>query len=1384
MKKLQILIIAFLISLSICAFASMQAKAVGQYQVTFSSSVLGADATGNLVSFSVSGGSYSGATSPIDVPGGSILVDDGATVIYSFVNPVASTFTGEQYRLDSVTGSTSPITVTGDTTVTGNYVAQYLLTDSLDSGAVNSITASPTGDSWYDSGTTVIVVLNNVWDASSSTRTNLFSYTVDSTPTPVTRSNTGTVTVPDIVMSAAHSISDASKTQYLLTVTGGNGITYGTASPTGDQWYDSGTSTTVSSNWVWGTSGSMRTTLTNWNLDGGSNQNPARANSGTLTTSSVAMSAAHTVNFISTMQYYLTVTGGNSITYGAASPTSDNWYDSGTFTTVSSNGIYNRASGTGTRVSSWNIDSGSNTNVATTGIVSTSSVSMSTYHTVNFNTVTQYQVTLDTGATSALSSITSPTISGDNYWYDSGTTVTIALNGVYGRGSGAGTRITGYELNSGSNNPESTTGTFNAFSGAISNHEYVTTATVTQYQVTLDSGATLALNSITTPTISGDNYWYDSGTSVTLVLNGVYGRSGGSGTRISGYKINAGSNNPESTTGAFVVLNALSISSAQSITTTTVTQFFLTVTGGNGITYGAAPTISGDTGWYDSGTSTTVSSNWVWNIVAGQSRTALTNYAIDSTNQNPTRSNTGTLTTSSISMTTFHTVAFALTTQYYLSVSGGNGVSYGTASPTNDNWYDSGSSTTVSSNWEWNVVSGQSRTAINNYAIDGSNQNPARQGSGTLTTSSIIMSTYHTVVFASTTQYYLMDATISGSEYSITASQTNDGWYDSGTNVYVVLNNVWGVLDGSRSNLVSYTVDTTTTMVSRSGSGTVSVPAIMMSAAHSVSDAAQTQYQLTLSYSVSDGGSGYSAPSFTANQFGSLYGQTLTTSAAGYWFDAGSSWTETNPLGGSGGTERWQTNQAVSGSVSSAQTLAFVYYHQYQVTFAVSPSGSGSTSPAGANVWEAASSLGISATANSFYVFSNWTSSTGSITFSNATSASTTATISGSGVITGNFSPVSDHFFFNQIGSQIAGTSFTVTITDEDSSGGTITSYSGTPTFTYSAGSVTPSSATGGFSNGVWTGSVTVTVAGSGVTITATDGSHTGTSNSFTVNHAVAVANVVISPAGSSVTAGASKTYSATASDAYGNTWDVTSSTTWSISSSAGGSWSSNVYTSATAGAWTVTGTYASTAYTAGLTVNPAGLDHFVFNAVAAQTAGSAFSITVTAVDAYGNTVTGYTGTPSLTVSAGSISPGTMNAFVNGVGSTTVTVTTAGSSVTITATDGGHSVTSNSFTVTAAPTPTPTATPSPSPTATPTPTPTPTPIPTATPTPTIPLPTQTPSATLPPAPSLGLVIIVVTTVAEIIVIFTVIAIKRSRRKPGNARFYTDKLTIIIFQSLQ
>jgi len=67
---------------------------------------------------------------------------------------------------------------------------------------------------------------------------------------------------------------------------------------------------------------------------------------------------------------------------------------------------------------------------------------------------------------------------------------------------------------------------------------------------------------------------------------------------------------------------------------------------------------------------------------------------------------------------------------------------------------------------------------------------------------------------------------------------------------------------------------------------------------------------------------------------------------------------------------------------------------------------------------------------------------------------------------------------------------------------------------------------------------------------------------------------MVISTDNNNVTAGGSTTYTALAYDNLSNYVDITASTVFSIDVGAGGSWSANVYTSAKAGSWTVTGVY------------------------------------------------------------------------------------------------------------------------------------------------------------------------------------------------------------------
>jgi len=86
------------------------------------------------------------------------------------------------------------------------------------------------------------------------------------------------------------------------------------------------------------------------------------------------------------------------------------------------------------------------------------------------------------------------------------------------------------------------------------------------------------------------------------------------------------------------------------------------------------------------------------------------------------------------------------------------------------------------------------------------------------------------------------------------------------------------------------------------------------------------------------------------------------------------------------------------------KTLTASYSAEYRVTFEADPQDMGSVNPSTTNYYSAGSVIPITATNAVGYVFSSWTSSTGSITFA-AQSASTDATINGSGTITANFEP-------------------------------------------------------------------------------------------------------------------------------------------------------------------------------------------------------------------------------------------------------------------------------------------------------------------------------------------------------------------------------------------
>ena len=295
------------------------------------------------------------------------------------------------------------------------------------------------------------------------------------------------------------------------------------------------------------------------------------------------------------------------------------------------------------------------------------------------------------------------------------------------------------------------------------------------------------------------------------------------------------------------------------------------------------------------------------------------------------------------------------------------------------------------------------------------------------------------------------------------------------------------------------------------------------------------------------------------------------------------------------------------------------------------------------------------------------------------TSATTVFTITSSGVTQ-----------FNVVASPTtvtAGGSVTVTVKAEDAHGNVVASYSGTVHFTSTDGQATLP-ANSGLTSGVGSFSVTLKTVGS-QTVTATDtvsSSITGTSNAVTVSAGGfgTVVHFVVSASPSSITAGDTVTVSVTAKDAFDNTVPAYGGTVHFTSSDAqatlpadstltNGAGSFSI-TLKTAGTQTVTATdtvSSSITGTSGpifVSVAAGGAIHFEVYTPVFAVAGSAFSVTVAAVDQFSNVVTFYSGTVHFTSTDGQAVLPTDEGLTNGVGSFSVTLKTVGSQ-TITATD-------------------------------------------------------------------------------------------------------------------
>jgi hypothetical protein len=240
-----------------------------------------------------------------------------------------------------------------------------------------------------------------------------------------------------------------------------------------------------------------------------------------------------------------------------------------------------------------------------------------------------------------------------------------------------------------------------------------------------------------------------------------------------------------------------------------------------------------------------------------------------------------------------------------------------------------------------------------------------------------------------------------------------------------------------------------------------------------------------------------------------------------------------------------------------------------------------------------------------------------------------------------------------------AGSSGSLTVTAQNADGSTDTNYTGTVHFTSSdVQAVLPADYTFTAADaGVHTFAAALKTAGTqSLTVTDTTmGGVAGGQSGITVTPAGA-STVSITGFPSPATAGVTGYFKVTVTDPYGNIASGYTGTVHFTSSDARASLPADyAFTAAdagvhtfgaalkTAGLQSITATDATTpgptGSDRGIAVNPAAASQFIITAPSSVSAGAAFNLTLTVEDAYGNVVTGYTGTVhfSSTDSAGAL---------------------------------------------------------------------------------------------------------------------------------------------------
>jgi hypothetical protein len=469
-----------------------------QYQITFTSSGVGSDATGTVVTVN------SNAKTQSQLPF-TDWYDSGATINYDF-SATVSAGTGKQYVWTSTsglgqTGRSGSFSVAGAGTVTGTYKTQYYLT-------VSSAYDSPDPtSSWLDAGSSVTASVSSPV-TSGTTRYVCTGWTgTGSVPA------SGSSTPVSFTINAPSSITWNWKTQYQLTMQA-NPSGGGTTTPTvGSYWYDSGSPVSISATAASGYAFSSWSGSGSGSYSGSSNPASVTMNAPiTETANFQAATVSITITSSPTGSGFVKV-DGNAIT----TPQTFTWAIGSSHTLEALSPV---SGGSGTQYVwiAWS-DGGAQSHSYTTP---------SSSQTVTANFKTQYYLTVDSAHGSP-----NPT----SGWFDSGSSITASVASPVSGGSGVQYVCTGW-TGSGS---VPASGSENSVVFTINAPSSITWSWKTQYYLTM------LVNPSGGGSVSPSSGWRDASSSVSISAtpSSGYAFSSWNGSGSGSYN---GTSNPASVT--------------------------------------------------------------------------------------------------------------------------------------------------------------------------------------------------------------------------------------------------------------------------------------------------------------------------------------------------------------------------------------------------------------------------------------------------------------------------------------------------------------------------------------------------------------------------------------------------------------------------------------------------------------------------------------------------------------------------------------------------------------------------------------------------------------------------------------------------------------------